>query len=194
MTTSYVFTIVICLTAVAACRNLDQRPDREPLQWSGWIEEAAVQRGHIRPGDFGQFGCPPGWMGVGDTAAGLRGRQVSATYVGADPQPREGTITCVAQREFAFSTPDPSHGPQRDPSRPLSPVWLTVAPDSVTIGFRQEVPPGAALYIGQDTPCGPRLIGVRLGDLLRWLTDPRSATTRDFLGLVSAGCPDGSIP
>jgi len=25
---------------------------------------------------------------------------------------------------------------------------------------------------------------------LKWLSDPQSATTRDFLGLVSAGCPE----
>lgn len=27
-----------------------------------WIEDAAVQRGYIKPGDFAQFGCLAGWM------------------------------------------------------------------------------------------------------------------------------------
>jgi hypothetical protein len=64
--------------------------------------------------------------------------------------------------------------------------------DRITVGFRSELPLTAAIYIGRDTPCGPRIIGVRLGDLLKWLSDPQSATKRDFLGMVSAGCPDTS--
>ena len=167
---------------------------REPLRWSGWIEDAAVTRGYVKPGDFAQFGCPPGWVGVEDTAAALRGAKASTTYMGTDPPPREGAITCVAQKEFALPPPYPSPDPVRDPiHRPLAPVWLSIEPDRTTIGFRSELPPGAAIYMGQDTPCGPRLIGVRLRDLLNWLTDPQSGTKRDFLGMVSAGCPEKAV-
>jgi hypothetical protein len=191
MKTAVIGTIVMCQALTAACQRGDPPRRPEPLRWSAWIEDAAVERGHIRPGDFAQFGCPPGWMGFDDTAAALRGRQVSTTYMGTQAPPREGTITCVAQREFALPPAYASQDPERDPiRRPLTPVWLTFAADSMTIGFRREVPPGAAVYIGQDTPCGPRLIGVRLADLLKWLSDPQSGTKRDFLGLVNAGCPD----
>jgi hypothetical protein len=113
---------------------------REPLRWSGWIEEAAVRRGSIKPGDIGQFGCPPGWRAVEDTAAALRGREVSTVYVGADPSPFEGTLTCVAQRELDLPAPTAVTGqPQRTLRQPLAPVWVDVAVDSVTIGFRSEL-------------------------------------------------------
>lgn len=187
--------VVIGLLSMGACRNPERSAARQALLWSGWIEDTAVHRGHVQPGDIAQFGCPPGWMGVGDTAAAVRGREVPATYMGADPKPREGTITCVAQREFALPAPGGADSSPQDPARrPLTPVWLDVAPDSMTIVFSRELPPTAAVYLGQDTPCGPRLMGVRLGDLLKWMSDPRSATTRDFLGMVSAGCPERSRP
>jgi hypothetical protein len=164
---------------------------REAVGWSAWIEDAAVQRGSIKPGDFAQFGCPAGWMGVDDTAAALRGGKTATTYMGTEPPPREGTITCVAQKEFALPPKYQSSDPKRDPTRrPLAPVWVELGVDRTTIGFRSELPASAAIYLGQDTPCGPRLIGVRLGDLLKWLSDPQSATTRDFLGMISPGCPD----
>ena len=47
---------------------------------------------------------------------------------------------------------------------------------------------GAAIYFARETPCGPRVIGVRLGDLLNWLTDPQTAPKRDFLGMLNGGC------
>jgi hypothetical protein len=170
-------------------------PNREPPMWSAWIEDAAVQRGSIKPGDFAQFGCPPGWMGIDDTATALRGGKASVTYRGTDPPPREGTITCVAQKELVLPPPYTSADPERDPTRrPLAPVWVEVAADRTTVGFRSELPTTAAIYIGRDTPCGPRLIGVRLVDLLKWLADPQSATKRDFLGMISAGCPDAKMP
>jgi hypothetical protein len=173
------------------CRDNTPRSERRQLGWSGWIEEAAAQRGHIKPGDLAQFGCPPGWLGVEDTAAALRGRHVSAVYMGADPVPSEGAITCVAQAEFALPQPEARKGPGNRPMRrPLAPVWVEIGVDSTTIGFRSELGPGAPIYIGQDTPCGPRVIGVRLGDLLKWLVDPQAATKRDFLGMISGGCPE----
>ena len=174
-----------------ACRHQPSSPDRQPAGWSGWIEEAAAQRGHIQPGDFAQFGCPPGWLGVEDTAAALRGRQVSTVYMGTDPPPSEGTITCVAQREFALPplySLDPSE--QHPIRQPLAPVWVEIGADSTTIGFRSELPLSAPIYFGEETPCGPRVIGVRLGDLLRWLVDPQAAPKRDFLGMISGGCPE----
>ncbi len=193
MKTTVIAGILMCQAATIACQNGDPLRGRGRLPWSAWVEDAAAERGYIKPGDFAQFGCPPGWMGVAETAAALRGRQVSAIYMGTDPPPREGTITCVARREFAL--PPPYTSPDPDPvRRPLAPVWMAVEADGITIGFRRELPPSAAIYIGQDTPCGPRLIGVRLGDLLKWLSDPQSATKRDFLGLVSAGCPDQTEP
>ena len=187
--------LLMCQAAATGCRDANPLPDREPLRQSAWVEDAAVKRGHIKPGDFAQFGCPPGWMGVEDTAAAQRGRRVSATYMGTEPPPREGTITCVAQREFSLPPAYQSEDPERDPvRRPLAPVWLTMEADRTTIGFRRELPESAAIYIGRDTPCGPRVIGVRLGDLLKWLADPRSAIRRDFLGMVSAGCPNVGEP
>jgi hypothetical protein len=101
----------------------------------------------------------------------------------------------VAQKEFALPPPYRLHDPERDPiRRPLAPVWVAIEADRTIVGFRSELPLSAAIYIGRETPCGPRLTGVRLGDLLKWLADPQSATKRDFLGLISAGCPDPSKP
>ncbi len=183
--------LVVSQLVIIACERTASPPGRELLRWSAWIEDAAVQRGHIKPGDFAQFGCPPGWVGIEDTAAALRGDKVSTTYLGSDPPPREGTITCVAQREFALPPAHSSPDPIRDPThRPLAPVWVTIEHDRTTIGFRSALSPNAAIFIGQETPCGPRLIGVRLRDLLTWLADPAAATKRDFLGMVSAGCPE----
>lgn len=182
---------LMCTAVVIACRRQATTPERQPAGWSGWIEEAAAQRGYIKPGDFAQFGCPPGWQGVEDTAAALRGRQVSTVYMGTDPPPREGTLTCVAQKEFALPPLNPLNASEQHPTRqPLAPVWVEIGADSTTIGFRSELPRSAAIYIGQETPCGPRLIGVRLGDLLTWLVDPHAATKRDFLGMISGGCPE----
>jgi hypothetical protein len=165
-------------------------PQRRQLDSSGWIDESAAKRGYVKPGDVAQFGCPPGWAGVDDTVAALQDSQASAVYVGSDPQPREGTVTCVAQVEFALPAVAPGGQVQQPTRRPLSPVWVELGPDSTTIGFRSEVSPRAAIYIARDTPCGPRVIGVRLGDLLTWLVDPQAATKRDFLGMISAGCPE----
>lgn len=154
-----------------------------------------MQRGYVKPGDIAQFGCPPGWFGVEDTAAALRGRQVSTVYRGPDPPPQEGTLTCVAQAEFALPQAYPGDASARQPARqPLAPVWVDIAADSTTIGFRSELPLSAAIYIGRETPCGPRVIGVRLGDLLNWLVDPETAPKRDFLGMVSGGCPETGRP
>jgi hypothetical protein len=162
--------------------------------WSGWIEEAAARRGHIKPGDIAQFGCPPGWFGVEDTAAALRGKESSGVYVGSDAPTREGTVTCVAQAEFDLpQARTPAASVEQAPRRPLAPVWVEVGPDATTIGFRSEVSPGAAIYFARDTPCGPRIIGVRLRDLLTWLADPQAATKREFLGMVSAGCPEQDV-
>jgi hypothetical protein len=192
--TTVVAVLVICELGAIACEQKTARRNREPLRWSAWIEDAAVQRGYVNAGDFAQFGCPPGWMGIEDTAAALRGGKVSTTYMGTHPPPREGTITCVAQREFALPPPYSSPDPERDPiHRPLAPVWVTIGADRTTIGFRSELSPNAAIFMGQDTPCGPRLIGVRLRDLLKWLVDPHAATKRDFLGMISAGCPEQAM-
>jgi hypothetical protein len=182
--------ILLCCAGMFACRD-SSPPTRRQLDSSGWIEEAAAQRGYIKAGDVAEFGCPPGWAGVDDTIAALRGPQASAVYVGSDPQPREGTVTCVAQAEFALPRGTaPAASAQQPPRRPASPVWVDAGPDSITVGFRSEVSARAAIYIARDTPCGPRVIGVRLGDLLTWLVDPQAATKRDFLGMVSAGCPE----
>jgi hypothetical protein len=186
-----IVTVSICVAAAIGCRHQATIPEREPAGWSGWIEEAAARRGYIKAGDFAQFGCPPGWHGVEDTAAALRGRQASTVYMGTDPPPLDGTVTCVAQKEFALppvSSSDPAGQPAR--RQPLAPVWVEIGADSTTIGFRSELPLSAAIYVGQETPCGPRLIGVRLGDLLTWLVDPHAATKRDFLGMISGGCPE----
>jgi hypothetical protein len=189
-----IVSLLIGSSAVIACRDQPPQPARRQPGWSAWIEETAAQRGYIKPGDFAQFGCPPGWRGVEDTAAALRGKQVSTVYMGTDPPPNEGTITCVAQVEFALPQPSSRHASKPEPPRqPLAPVWVDIEPDSTTIGFRSEVSPSAAIYFAQETPCGPRVIGVRLEDLLKWLADPQSATKRDFLGMVSAGCPETAV-
>ena len=195
MKTTVVVALLTCQTVVIGCQHKAALDRRAPLEWSAWIEDAAVQRGYIKTGDAAQFGCPPGWLGVDDTDAALRGPKSSATYMGTDPPPREGTTTCVAQREFALPAPYTPPDPAGDPiQRPLAPVWVDIGADRTTIGFRSELRPSAAIYFGQETPCGPRVIGVRLGDLLKWLSDPQSATTRDFLGMVSAGCPHQPQP
>lgn len=187
--------LLLCCTVGISCRDRRPPSERRQLAWSGWIEEAAAQRGYIKPGDFAQFGCPPGWLGVEDTAAALRGKDVSTVYMGTDPPPREGTMTCVAQQEFALPEPYMGDASREQPLRqPLAPVWVDIGADSTTIGFRSEVPLNAAIYVARDTPCGPRVIGVRLGDLLKWLVDPQAATKRDFLGMISAGCPDRDSP
>ena len=180
----------LCQMALLACHR---RPtvSREPLDQSAWVESVAVQRGYVKAGDFAQFGCPPGWMGVEETAAALRGGEVSTTYVGSEPPRAEDTVTCVAQREFAIppaSAPAPSVAAPAE--RPLAPVWLSTTDDGITVGFRREVPLSAPIYIAQETPCGPRVIGVELGDLLTWLADPSSGANRHFLGMVSGGCPE----
>ena len=186
--------LLTCCTLVMACGHKISQPERRQLGWSGWIEETAAQRGYIKPGDFAQFGCPPGWLAVEDTAAALRGRQVSTVYMGSDPPSREGTMTCVAQAEFGLPQPYMRTAEQQPLRQPLAPVWVEIGADSTTIGFRSEVPLSAAIYIGRDTPCGPRVIGVRLGDLLKWLVDPHAATKRDFLGMISGGCPERETP
>ena len=187
--------VLSCCAAAIACRGEPAPRDRRHVASSGWIEETAIQRGYVKPGDIAQFGCPPGWFGVEDTAAALRGREVSTVYMGSDAPPHEGTLTCVAQAEFALPEPYPGPAPARRPMRqPLSPVWVDIAADSTTIGFRSELPLSAAIYIARDTPCGPRVIGVRLGDLLNWLVDPQAAPKRDFLGMISGGCPERDVP
>lgn len=187
--------LLMCCAIAVACRNQTLQSGRRQLEWSGWIEQTAVQRGYVKPGDFAQFGCPPGWLGVEDTAAAMRGREASTVYMGTDPPPREGMITCVAQTEFALPPPSMPNAPGQQPLRqPLAPVWVEIGADSTTIGFRSELPLSAAIYVGRDTPCGPRVIGVRLGDLLKWLVDPQSATKRDFLGMISGGCPERNSP
>jgi hypothetical protein len=183
--------VLLCQAILMACHSNDPRRAREALAWSAWVEDAAAERGYVKPGDFAQFGCPPGWRGVEETAAALRGRQVSTTYMGTDPPPYEGTITCVSQKEFALPAQSTSAPPRADPvRRPLAPVWVSTGADGITIGFRRELPSSAPIYIGQDTPCGPRIIGVELGDLLKWLSDPYSGPKRNFLGMISAGCPE----
>lgn len=195
MKVTVLLALLTCCAIGVACRNETLQSGRRQLEWSGWIEETAAQRGYVKPGDFAQFGCPPGWLGVEDTAAAMRGREASTVYMGTDPPPREGTITCVAQTEFALPPPSTLSAPEQQPLRqPLAPVWVEIGADSTTIGFRSELPLTAAIYVGRDTPCGPRVIGVRLGDLLKWLVDPQAATKRDFLGMVSGGCPERDSP
>ena len=88
-----------------------------------------------------------------------------------------------------FALPVTGAAPQPPPiRRPIAPVWLDIGVEATTIGFRSELPLGAPVYFARDTPCGPRVIGVRLGDLLNWLTDPETAPKRDFLGMTSGGC------
>jgi len=182
--------LLICCT-LTACRR-DAPPSLRPqLGVSGWIEESAVQRGYIKPGDVAQFGCPAGWRAVEDTAAALRGKEVSTVYMGTERPDREGAITCVAQTELALPPRYTGNTNEQQPIRqPLAPVWVEIGADATTIGFRSELPLSAPVYIARETPCGPRVIGVRLGDLLRWLADPQTAPKRDFLGMTSAGCPE----
>ena len=183
--------VALLICTLAACRRDGPQSPRRQLDVSGWIEESAVQRGYVKPGDFAQFGCPPGWRAVEDTAAALRGREVSTVYMGTEHPDREGAITCVAQTEFALPPRYTGNAPDRQPIRqPLAPVWLEIGAEATTIGFRSELPLSAPIYIGRETPCGPRVIGVRLGDLLRWLADPQTAPKRDFLGMISGGCPE----
>jgi hypothetical protein len=181
--------LLLCSTIVIACREKAPRSVRRAIGSSGWIEEAAVQRGYVKPGDVAQFGCPPGWRDVEDTTAALRGNKLSAVYRGTDPPPAEATITCVAQAEFALPEAYVVNASEQKPLRqPLAPVWIETGVEATTIGFRSELPLGAAIYFARETPCGPRIIGVRLGDLLNWLTDPQTAPKRDFLGMLSGGC------
>ena len=190
MTRRLIFAFLLCALTMA-CRQTTPQAMPPPLATAGWIEEAAVQRGHIKPGDVAQFGCPPGWRGVEDTAAALRGRDATTVYRGMDPPPGEESVTCVAQTEFALPEPyttDPAR--QKSVRRPIAPVWLDIGAEATTIGFRSELSLGAPIYFARDTPCGPRVIGVRLGDLMNWLVDPQSAPTRDFLGMTSGGCPE----
>jgi hypothetical protein len=195
MVTKMLLALLVCQTWAMACRGNDPLKGRALLPWSGWVEDAALQRGYIRPGDFAQFGCPPGWLAVEETAAALRGRAVSTTYVGPDVPQYQGTITCVAQKEFALPPTSAGQRPGPEPvRRPLAPVWVSTETDGITVGFRREVPASAAVYIGRDTPCGPRVIGVRLGDLLKWMVDPSWGPKREFLGMVSAGCPERNGP
>ena len=182
--------LLICCT-LSACRRDATYTLRQQLDASGWIEESAVKRGYIKPGDVAQFGCPPGWRAVEDTAAALRGKDVSTVYMGTEPPDRDGAITCVAQTEFALPPRYAGNVTEQQPIRqPLAPVWVETSAEATTIGFRSELPLSAPIYIARETPCGPRVIGVRLGDLLNWLVDPQTAPKRDFLGMVSGGCPD----
>ena len=98
-------------------------------------------------------------------------------------------MTCVAQAEFALPERHNTNASlQKEVRRPIAPVWLEMGVEATTIGFRSELPLGAAIYFARETPCGPRIIGVRLGDLLNWLTDPQTAPKRDFLGMLNGGC------
>ena len=187
---SVLLTFLMCAMATG-CRQKASEPTRPQLGSSGWIEEAAVSRGYIKPGDVAQFGCPPGWRAVEDTVAAVRDKKASAVYLGEEPPSYEGTVTCVAQAEFALpGKPRTDHAQQ--PRQPLAPVWLDVNTEATTIGFRSELPLGAPIYFARDTPCGPRVIGVRLGDLLNWLSDPETAPKRDFLGMTNGGCPEAA--
>ena len=191
MKVEVVVALLVCLAPVIACRREAAAPARLPAVWSGWIEDTAVQRGYIKPGDFAQFGCPPGWQGVEDTAAALRGKQASTVYMGLDQPPRDGTVTCVAQKEFALPPRYPlGNSEQHVLRQPLAPVWVKIGAEETTIGFRSELPRSAPIYVAEETRCGPRVIGVRLGDLLNWLSDPSTAPKRDFLGMTSGGCPE----
>ena len=184
----FLVVLLIC-AAIVGCRQNSAQGSRRPLGASGWVEEDVVKRGYVKPGDIAQFGCPPGWHGVEDTAAAMRGRTSSTVYMGSDPPPGEATISCVAQAEFALPQPYMVNVAAKTPARrPLAPVWLEIGEEATTIGFRSELPLNAALYFARDTPCGARVIGVRLGDLLNWLTDPQTAPKRDFLGMLNGGC------
>ena len=184
--------LLICGTLTACCGEAPPSL-RQQLHLSGWIEEGAVRRGYIKPGDVAQFGCPAGWRAVEDTAAALRGKEVSTVYMGPEPPDPEGAITCVAQTELALPPRYAGNTNKQQPIRqPLAPVWVEVGAEATTIGFRSELPLSAPIYFARETPCGPRVIGVRLGDLLRWLVDPQTAPKRDFLGMISGGCPEES--
>ena len=186
---SVLVALLMCAGVGAACRQPPARESRRHLDASGWVEEAAIQRGYVKPGDVAQFGCPPGWRGVEDTFAAVRDRKGSTRYVGSDPPPGDETVTCVAQSEFAL--PATAAATQLTPlRRPLAPIWLDIGVEATTIGFRSELPLGAPVYFALETPCGPRVIGVLLGDLLNWLTDPETAPKRDFLGMTNGGCPE----
>ena len=190
MTRAVVFGL-LAHAVVLACSGPDTRRARAPFPGSAWLEDAAVSRGYVEPGDLAQFGCPSGWMAVEETAAALRGGHVSTTYVGTDAPQHDGSIACVAQREFALPEQARSTPPEANPRRaPLAPVWLSTDAEGITVGFRREVPADAAVYIARETPCGPRVIGVALGDLLKWLADPSWGPKRHFLGMTSGGCPE----
>jgi hypothetical protein len=186
---------LLASTGAIGCRQRPAEPMRPQVGWSGWVEESAVKRGHVKAGDIAQFGCPPGWRGVEDTAAAMRGKHASAVYVGNDPPPGDATVTCVALADFTLPAQSTTaNAPLKPPRRPLAPVWLEMGAEAMTVGFRSELPLGAAIYFARETPCGPRVIGVRLADLLNWLVDPESAPTRDFLGMTSSGCPEKEPP
>src|SRR6478609_7122494 len=113
---------VLCQITLMACHSKAPSANREPLDRSAWVESAAVQRGYVKAGDFAQFGCPPGWMSVEETAAALRGGAVSTTYVGPEQPRAENTVTCVAQREFSLPAAAGPARPVAAPAeRPLSP-------------------------------------------------------------------------
>src|SRR4051794_24546829 len=63
--------VALCQIALTACHRTPPPPQRQSLDRSAWVESAAVQRGYVKAGDFAQFGCPPGWMGVEETASAL---------------------------------------------------------------------------------------------------------------------------
>ena len=95
-------------------------------------------------------------------------------HVGPDPPPFEGSVTCVAQGEFALPAAKGGGSEPRPPGQPLARVWVDFGADATTVGFTSEPPPGAPICIARETPCGPRTIGARLGDLLKWLVDPQA--------------------
>ncbi len=177
-----VVALLICCSLILACRHTTPEPERRQLGWSGWIEETAARRGYIKPGDVGQFGCPPGWRGVEDTAAGLRGRQVSAVYMGTDPLPHDGTVTCVAQAEFAL--PQPS----------------TVAYVSTAANPPATFPRLAGnrtrfhdyrIQVGATAQCGDLY---RSGDAMRSAPDRGSAARSSEVAGRSAGGDEARLP
>ena len=87
-----IVTVSICVAAAIGCRHQATIPEREPAGGSGWIEEAAARRGYIKAGDFAQFGCPPGWHGVEDTAAALR----AVREMGGTTRGRKGDVDALA--------------------------------------------------------------------------------------------------
>jgi len=159
----------------------------------GEVETVGLGGEEIEGGSEGEGGGEGEQSSVEETAAALRGGEVSTTYVGSEPLRADSTVTCVAQREFALPASSTPARPGPAPvQRPLAPVWLSTTDDGITVGFRREVPLSAPIYIAQETACGPRVIGVELGDLLKWLADPSSGENRHFLGMISGGCPDQS--